>query len=241
MTSEPHLSSEYLLMIPFFRHWHFIIFVGSTPSTEPLNTIGFYAYLGAHDTTPAANKVIVFDTVKVNVANAYNRYSGVFTAPEAGVYVFSWTMECDGGGSLFTQVVRNNEVMGSIATDSGQESEYRMSTGLVLVLANKGDAVFVRVHYVHQSRIHSSDSARSTFSGWKINWYYTINKVTEIETFFHSAIQRGFFMNRPFDNITPPSDPLTHPMLKITMITYGIFYIFKFDNEEANIWMWLKR
>lgn len=118
---------------------------------------------------PAANKVIVFDTVKVNVANAYNRYSGVFTAPEAGAYVFSWTMECDGGGSLFTQAVRNTEILGSIATDSGQESEYRMSTGLVLVLANKGDAVFVRVHSVHHSTIHSSDAARSTFSGWKIN------------------------------------------------------------------------
>lgn len=209
-----HQNHVYLQNI-YEWFFSFVIFVGSTPSTEPLNTISFYAYLGTHDATPAANKVIVFDTVKVNVANAYNGYSGVFTAPEAGAYVFSWTMECDGGGSLFTQIVRNNEVQGSIATDSGQEYEYRMSTGLVLVLANKGDAVFVRVHSAHQSRIHSSDYARSTFSGWKINWHYTINKVTEIKQSFIQPYNGFFFMNRnfPFQILIIWKHQTLHPIL----------------------------
>ncbi|XP_062618471.1 complement C1q-like protein 3 [Saccostrea cucullata] len=147
------------------------LLLGSTtaPSVEDSGAVGFYAYLGAHDSTPAANKMIKFDSIKVNVGNAYNPFSGVFTIPEAGVYVFSWTIECDGGGSIFTQIVKNNEFFGSIASDSTQESEYRMSTGVALTLANKGDIVFVRVNYVHGSRIHSSNEARSSFSGWKLN------------------------------------------------------------------------
>ncbi|XP_061194756.1 uncharacterized protein LOC133202909 [Saccostrea echinata] len=67
------------------------LLLGSTtpPSVEESEAIGFYAYLGAHDSTPAPNKMVLFDTVKANVGNAYNPFSGVFTVPKSGVYVFS--------------------------------------------------------------------------------------------------------------------------------------------------------
>lgn len=148
---------------------HCIFISTGTPAVTTFDTIAFYAYLGTHDMTPAANKVIVFETVLVNtIGNAYNNYSGVFTIPESGIYVFTWTIECDGNGSIFTNILRNSNVFGSIASDSHNEAEYRMSTGVALNFANKGDVVFIRVHTVHNSHIHSSDFARSSFSGWKL-------------------------------------------------------------------------
>ena len=46
----------------------------------------FYAYGTAN--TPTSGSVIVFPTTQVNVGNAYNTSTGVFTAPIAGIYAF---------------------------------------------------------------------------------------------------------------------------------------------------------
>lgn len=46
----------------------------------------FYAYGTAN--TPSSGSFIVFPSIQVNVGNAYNTSTGIFTAPIAGIYAF---------------------------------------------------------------------------------------------------------------------------------------------------------
>ncbi|XP_062618472.1 uncharacterized protein LOC134280052 [Saccostrea cucullata] len=168
VTPRKNNKGENNVVTSNLKHRRFLLET-PTPSAKTSTVIGFYAYLGTHDSSPAPNKVIVFDTIKATSGHDYNPYSGIFTIPESGMYVFTWTIECDGNGQIFTKIVKNSSVFGSIASDSNHEIEYRMSTGVALTLANKGDIVFVQVHSAQNTKIHSSDYARSSFSGWKLN------------------------------------------------------------------------
>lgn len=97
---------------------------------------------------------------------AYNHYTGTFTVPETGVYVFTWTISvlhtvCD------TELVLNNSIIGESYADSEHDNDYSTATHIVVVEANVGDAVFVRSQ-TSCSSIMSSTNTRSAFSGWKL-------------------------------------------------------------------------
>ena len=53
--------------------------------------VAFYAYLGANlqISSLSTGKTVVYNRVDLNVGNGYNVKNGVFTAPEAGLYVFN--------------------------------------------------------------------------------------------------------------------------------------------------------
>ena len=54
--------------------------------------VAFYAYLSHSEPNPSLNHALIFDSVKTNVGGGYNEYSGMFTAPSSGVYVFTWAI-----------------------------------------------------------------------------------------------------------------------------------------------------
>lgn len=55
------------------------------------NVIAFHAYLKStlHNITP--NTTITFESVHLNKGDGYDPASGIFTAPEDGVYSFAWS------------------------------------------------------------------------------------------------------------------------------------------------------
>lgn len=55
------------------------------------DVIAFYAYLTNTESNPGAHHIIVYDHVVTNSGNGYSKFTGAFTAPRAGMYVFSWT------------------------------------------------------------------------------------------------------------------------------------------------------
>jgi hypothetical protein len=48
--------------------------------------------------------ILVFDTVKTNVGNGYNRYSGMFTAPLSGLYALACSITMDGTNAYASYV-----------------------------------------------------------------------------------------------------------------------------------------
>ena len=114
---------------------------------------------------------IKFDTTVTNIGNHYNAYSGVFTASQHGVYVFTWNLYCDGnGGLIYSQLVVNSDVVGAMVTNAGGNDYARTTTGVVVVEINNGDIVFVRIDptNLHKFNLFSHTDFRSTFSGWKL-------------------------------------------------------------------------
>ncbi|KAK3098687.1 hypothetical protein FSP39_022020 [Pinctada imbricata] len=143
-----------------------------TNTIQSSKVIAFYAYLSAN--LPAANAgpghVLVFDVAKTNIGNAYHPHTGVFIVPETGVYVFTWGFYIGGTDNYHSlELVVNAEVWGIVHTHSVAASDYKESTGVVVVQANAGDDVFVRssATYAHGS-INSDHASKTFFAGWKL-------------------------------------------------------------------------
>lgn len=120
---------------------------------------------------PAPNHILVFRGVQTNVGGHYNKFSGMFTVPENGIYVFTWTIVCESQGQRVTQVEVNAAVVGAAMCDGSGASYHRTTTGLVVIEVNQGEVVFIRTHPSHlgvKAIISASEYHRTTFSGWKL-------------------------------------------------------------------------
>lgn len=133
--------------------------------------MAFSVYLSISDVEISKGYTIKFDTIVTNIGSSYNRYTGVFTAPQDGVYVFSWNLYCSSDGAYFySQLVANSNVVGAMFTDATGANYTRTTTNVVVVEINIGDVIYVRIHPTlgFKKKLHSSPDFRSTFSGWKL-------------------------------------------------------------------------
>ena len=113
---------------------------------------------------------IKFDSIVTNVGSHYNQHSGMFTAPEQGVYVFSWNLYCTPGGYFYSQLVVNSNVVGAMLSSAEGATSYRVTTGIVVVQVKAGDVVYVRAHPMksYKGNLRSNPAYRSSLSGWKL-------------------------------------------------------------------------
>jgi hypothetical protein len=54
--------------------------------------VAFSAAASESQNKPAENQIILFDSIQMNIGDAYNAKSGQFTAPVAGTYVFTCSL-----------------------------------------------------------------------------------------------------------------------------------------------------
>ncbi|XP_048735287.2 uncharacterized protein LOC125650808 [Ostrea edulis] len=131
----------------------------------------FYAYMSHDEPNPGPHHTLIFDVPVTNLGNGYNHFSGTFSVPSSGVYVFSWTIHCSDRGYIYSQLVANDDVLGAILTNSESTIDWISTTGLVVKEVNHGDVVYVRTDPVHGpvGDIKSSSTHyRTSFSGWKL-------------------------------------------------------------------------
>lgn len=132
--------------------------------------VAFFAYMNRDQETPSPRHILIFDVVRTNLGNHYNKFSGIFTAPHSGTYVFTWTAYCFVKGYTSFQVVVNADVyVGSHCSAEGA-FYHRSVSGTVVAKINQGDVVFIRTHPTGANRgnVVSNKYHRTAFAGWSL-------------------------------------------------------------------------
>ncbi|KAK2862882.1 hypothetical protein Q5P01_002415 [Channa striata] len=113
-----------------------------------------------------ADQTVVFNNVITNIGGAYNQCTGIFVAPIAGVYYFTFFYHAGGEHPSRLLLCKN----GSLIVES---SDHRTSAdgadnggNAAFLQLDKGDQVFVRL--VANNHIWAT-SAITTFSGFLVS------------------------------------------------------------------------
>lgn len=89
-------------------------------------------------------EIVIFDKVSLNDGNAYNKTSGIFTAPMDGIYSFTWSILTQGGKYFVSDIVRNGHKVASNYSDGRGHNGWPMSTSHVYIKMKKGEKVWIR-------------------------------------------------------------------------------------------------
>ncbi|XP_008277936.1 complement C1q-like protein 2 [Stegastes partitus] len=124
--------------------------------------IGRYGSIGPYTT----DKILLYKRVITNVGNSYNKHKGIFTAPVAGIYYFSFFYHAGGDCEAMLYLYKNYKLVVMTSDHiSKKDTADNGGNGVVLHL-QKGDQVYVcMAAYTHiwGSFYHS------TFSGFLIS------------------------------------------------------------------------
>ena len=131
--------------------------------------VAFQAYLRNVQTTPNGHQTIIFDNVELNVGNGYHPTSGVFIAPETGIYAFSWSIRLFGNASHSAQLMVGDQEYAGVYL-SVRNGDNENVSGTAVAQLEQGTDVFVRTHAAYNwGDIHSDPLGRTSFCGWKIH------------------------------------------------------------------------
>lgn len=133
--------------------------------------VAFCAYMSTTEHSPSLHHTFVFDDVRTNIGSAYDRISGMFSAPVDGVYVLTWTMISDYHANVYSQIVVNTEVLTGLITNSDEVGDRHSSTGVIVVHLSHNDRVYIRTNPTTHGygNVHSGNlDGKPSFSGWKL-------------------------------------------------------------------------
>lgn len=117
------------------------------PTTAPVDTVAFFAYLSTDTPASVAHHILTFDKV-------------------IGIYVFTWTIRLTDYSKQTTELLVNNNVINWIYFNSNDSVDGSV-TGTVVVQVNQGDDVLIRTgSRFHTGTIKSDHDGKSSFAGW---------------------------------------------------------------------------
>ncbi|XP_071171152.1 complement C1q-like protein 2 [Mytilus edulis] len=133
--------------------------------------VAFYAVLSHDEKAPSAHHTLVFDNAKTNVQGAYNQYSGTFTAPVAGVYVFTFSIHMGCHAYASFEIVKNADVEGVVFLDVTEACDSEQVTWTTVSQLGESDIVYVRTHSTRSisGDIISDTYGMSSFAGWLLS------------------------------------------------------------------------
>lgn len=135
------------------------------------NVIAFHANLKTHLYNLSVKSTIKFDYVRLNKGNGYDPKTGIFTAPEDGVYSFAWSFLSGRGSTVYMATVVDNVDHVYTLTDTHQTSS-NTSYHLLCEL-EKGNKVWIRIWHIPAKFIHRG--LYTYFSGNKLHSIWTLS------------------------------------------------------------------
>ncbi|KAH3856508.1 C1q-related factor-like [Dreissena polymorpha] len=124
-------------------------------------SVAFQAFLGTLDHAFPQVSVVIFGVVPLNLGNAYNATTGIFTAPFNGTYLFTMTIGNPKGKPGTMRMKKNQESIGyAFAGHTGggwdqgtQTIVVRMSVGDVMSVEGDGYVSGNSVEYQKHSSL----------------------------------------------------------------------------------------
>ncbi|XP_062603240.1 complement C1q-like protein 4 [Saccostrea cucullata] len=144
-----------------------LVNVGTTGN----NPVAFYAYMSKSEQNPSNHHMIIFDVIKSNFGGGYNGHSGTFTAPVAGIYVFTWTIYTGDHGRCEYGIYVNDDILSSTFGETDDVgADYDSDSGTIVVALNAHDDVYIRSLMACTTFIESIRwYTRTSFAGWKLD------------------------------------------------------------------------
>ncbi|KAM4612130.1 complement C1q-like protein 2 [Polymixia lowei] len=120
--------------------------------------------IGPFDT----DTTLIYKTVHINIGNAYNQLTGIFTVPVAGSYFFTFFYHAGGQHASNLSLIKNGERMATTTdhrtTADGADNG---GNGVALQLM-QGDQVYVRMN-AHTHVWGDAVGGHTTFSGFLLS------------------------------------------------------------------------
>eukprot|EP00105_Crassostrea_gigas_P027751 XP_011449192.1 PREDICTED: complement C1q tumor necrosis factor-related protein 2-like [Crassostrea gigas] len=131
-----------------------------------IDIIAFQSILTKHLENLKAKETVVFDKVLLNEGNAYDKTSGVSTAPSDGIYSFTWTILTKHGKYFGSEIVQNGQKVAYNNSDGRGHDGWPMSTSHANIKMKKGDEVWIRTKDTSGYYAHGDDCC--CFSGIRL-------------------------------------------------------------------------
>ncbi|XP_062597920.1 complement C1q tumor necrosis factor-related protein 5-like [Saccostrea cucullata] len=122
--------------------------LGYSDRTCQSKGIAFQAVFIKSITSFGAQKPVIFEKMTLNEGLCYDATTEKFTAPEDGVYSFSWNVLVHSGKAFYTEIVKDGNMVARNYADGKivKSSLYLASSSTVNIKLKPKEKVWIRVH-----------------------------------------------------------------------------------------------
>lgn len=113
------------------------------------------------DTTVGARAVVRYDHVVTNLGGAYQRTTGIFTAPYRGLYSFSCSLMSSPSNHVHLEIVKNGK---RVSTLFSAAHTFPQSSQTIYLVLNQGDHIWMQNPNTFQAKLHET-VGYNVFSG----------------------------------------------------------------------------
>ncbi|XP_062605008.1 complement C1q-like protein 3 [Saccostrea cucullata] len=130
-------------------------------------TYAFTALLSGLNNNYGSGQTIVYDNVKVNTGGCYSGSNGIFTAPVAGIYFFSWSTMTSPNVPLDTALVLNAASNYRVYLKGvASPNSYSLFSQSTVVQLAPGDRVWIVAYKMGAQNVHGG--SWPAFSGFRV-------------------------------------------------------------------------
>ncbi|XP_061176196.1 complement C1q-like protein 4 [Saccostrea echinata] len=144
--------------------------LGYTDKTcQNKGAVAFQAILIKDISNLGIEKPVIFEKVTLNEGSGYDGKTGKFTAPQDGVYSFSWNVLVSSGKAFYTEIVKDGVLVARNYADGNivKSTYFLTSSSTVNIKMNYKEKVWIRAQGNNGQFSHGN--YWSYFSGFKIN------------------------------------------------------------------------